>query len=121
VWASVPHYVATPPNPKATRAILDKLRQLLDLDLDLTDLDIASSAWERSVSEVVAGDPDVTAYVERLESRFDTAEAAPGWLETDEEIARADEDDEDWFDEDDIPSGEDLAEDFERYLRDQGD
>ena len=45
IWAPVPHYVATPPNPKATRALLDRLGDLLDLGLDLTDLDIASSAW----------------------------------------------------------------------------
>jgi proteasome assembly chaperone (PAC2) family protein len=125
IWAPVPHYVATPPNPKATRAMLDRLRQLLDLGLDLTDLDIASSAWERSVSEVVAGDADVSSYVERLEARFDTADDAPAWLETDDEIAADDEDDdtddEDWFDEDELPSGESLAEDFERYLRDQPD
>ena len=121
VWAPVPHYVATPPNPKATRAILDRLRELLDLNLDLTELDIASSAWERSVSEVVSGDPDVASYVERLEARFDTGDAAPGWVESDEEIASVDaaDDADDWFDEDDIPSGETLAEDFERYLRDQ--
>jgi len=123
IWAPVPHYVATPPNPKATRAILDRLRQLLDLDLDLTELDIAASAWERSVSEVVAGDPDVAAYVERLENRFDTSDADPVWVETDDEISTIDDDDdeEDWFDEDDLPSGEALAEDFERYLRDRPD
>jgi proteasome assembly chaperone (PAC2) family protein len=122
IWAPVPHYVATPPNPKATRALLDRLGDLLDLGLDLTDLDIASSAWERSVSEVVAGDSDVSSYVERLETRYDTADDGPGWLETDDEIAVVDEDDdEDWFDEDELPSGESLAEDFERYLRDQPD
>lgn len=122
IWAPVPHYVATPPNPKATRAMLDRLSDLLELGLDLTDLDIASSAWERSVSEVVAGDADVTSYVERLETRFDTADDAPGWLETDDEIAADDdEDDDDWFDEDELPSGDSLAEDFERYLRDQPD
>jgi proteasome assembly chaperone (PAC2) family protein len=122
IWAPVPHYVATPPNPKATRAILDKLRELLDLDLDLTDLDIASSAWERSVSEVVAGDTDVSTYVERLERRFDQSSSEPTWLDSDNEIARDDEDDdEDWFDEDDLPTGDSLAEDFERYLRDQPD
>jgi proteasome assembly chaperone (PAC2) family protein len=121
IWAPVPHYVATPPNPKATRAMLDRLRQLLDLDLDLTDLDIASSAWERSVSEVVAGDADVSSYVERLEARFDTADDSTDWLETDDAIVddEDDTDDEDWFDEDELPSGESLAEDFERYLRDQ--
>jgi proteasome assembly chaperone (PAC2) family protein len=123
IWAPVPHYVATPPNPKATRAILDRLGDLLDLGLDLTDLDIASSAWERSVSEVVSGDADVSAYVARLETRYDTADDSPGWLETDDEITvdDEDEDDEDWFDEDELPSGESLAEDFERYLRDQPD
>jgi hypothetical protein len=124
IWAPVPHYVATPPNPKATRAILDRLQDLLDIGLDLTDLDIAASAWERSVSEVVAGDADVSAYVRRLEERFDTEIEGPGWLESDEEIAADeddDEDDEDWFDEDDLPSGESLAEDFERYLRDRPD
>jgi hypothetical protein len=118
VWAPVPHYVATPPNPKGTRAILEKLGQLLDLNLELTDLDIASSAWERSVSEVVAGDADVSSYVERLESRYDTTAAEPAWLDDGEEDD-GEADDEDWFDEDDLPSGESLAEDFERYLRDQ--
>jgi proteasome assembly chaperone (PAC2) family protein len=120
IWAPVPHYVATPPNPKATRAMLDRLRQLLDLELDLTDLDIASSAWERSVSEVVAGDADVSSYVERLETRFDTADDTTEWLDTGDTVEDDEEDDdEDWFDEDELPSGESLAEDFERYLRDQ--
>jgi proteasome assembly chaperone (PAC2) family protein len=123
IWAPVPHYVATPPNPKATRALLDRLGDLLDLGLDLTDLDIAAAAWERSVSEVVGGDPDVSSYVERLEARYDTADDGPGWRETDDEIAvdDDDEDDDDWFDEDELPTGESLAEDFERYLRDQPD
>ena len=122
IWAPVPHYVATPPNPKATRALLDKLRQLLDMDIDLTEFDIAASAWERSVSEVVAGDPEVSAYVDRLEARFDAAEADPAWDEDDDEDDdEADEDEEDWFDEDDLPSGESLAEDFERYLRERRD
>jgi hypothetical protein len=121
IWVPVPHYVATPPNPKGTRAILDKLRQLLDLDLELTDLDIASAAWERSVSEVVNGDPDVSSYVERLEARYDSAASEVAWMDEDDEDEIEVEEDEDWFDEDDLPSGESLAEDFERYLRDQPD
>lgn len=117
IWAPVPHYVATPPSPKASRALLERLAQLLDLPLDLTDLDIAASAWERSVSEVVSGDADVRAYVERLEARYDAAVTAPEWADDDEDDD--DGDDEDWFDEDDLPSGDSLAADFERYLRDQ--
>jgi hypothetical protein len=118
IWAPVPHYVATAPNPKATRALLARLSTLIDMGLDLTDLDVAASEWERSVNEVVAGDADASAYVERLEARYDesveatTVEADP--------ITTSD-DDEDWLDEDALPSGESLAEDFERYLREQGD
>jgi hypothetical protein len=125
IWAPVPHYVATPPNPKCTRALLDKLRELLDVDIDLTELDIAASAWERSVSDVVAGDAEVTSYVERLEARYDAAVSEPAWLGDDagddNENEDDDDEDDDWFDEDDLPSGEALAEDFERYLRDQPD
>src|SRR5258708_7125777 len=66
IWAPVPHYVATAPNPKATRALLSRLSTLIDIELDLSDLDIAASAWERSVDEVVAGDADASSYVERL-------------------------------------------------------
>jgi len=114
IWAPVPHYVATAPNPKATHALLDQLGSLLDVGLELTDLEIAASAWERSVDEVVAGDADASSYVERLEHRYDEANEA-------EEEEKSDADDEDWLDEDDLPSGESLAEDFERYLREQGD
>jgi proteasome assembly chaperone (PAC2) family protein len=119
IWAPVPHYVASPPNPKATRALLEGVGLLLDLDLDLTDLDIASAAWERSVAEVVAGDDDVSAYVAGLEARHDAARDAEP-LEHDLEVEDADDDD-DWLDEDELPSGDTLAADFERYLREQND
>src|SRR4051794_37574210 len=122
-WAPVPHYVATPPNPKATRALLDKLAAFLGAGLDLTDLDIAAAAWERSVADVVAGDNEVTTYVERLEERFDNA----GDDEDDDEdegffpsLEDLDDEDDDEFDEDDLPSGDALAADFERYLREHG-
>jgi proteasome assembly chaperone (PAC2) family protein len=119
IWAPVPHYVAAPPNPKATRALLDKLAALLDLRIDLTDLDIAAAAWERSVGEVVASDSDVSNYVSGLESRYDSSQGDDDIdVEGDDML---DGDDEDWFDEDELPSGDTLAADFERYLRDQGD
>jgi proteasome assembly chaperone (PAC2) family protein len=117
IWAPVPHYVASPPNPKATRAILDRLAQLLDIGLDLTDLDVASAAWERSVAEVVASDTEVSGYVARLEARYDES-LASGLTDDEDEPDAADED---WFDEDDLPSGDSLAEDFERYLRENRD
>jgi proteasome assembly chaperone (PAC2) family protein len=113
LWAPVPHYVSSAPSPKATRALLGALDAMLDLGLDLTDLDIAAAAWERSVAEVVAADSDVAAYVAGLESRYDDALAGIDDLDDDED------DDEDWFDEDELPSGETLAQDIEQFLRDQ--
>src|SRR6266576_2373363 len=102
IWVPVPHYVATAPNPKATHALLECLGALLAVGLELTELEIAASAWERSVDEVVAGDADARSYVERLEHRYDES------IEADDD--KDDEDDneveeEDWLDEDDLPSG----------------
>ena len=113
----MPHYVATAPNPKATHALLTRLGLLLNVGFELTELEIAAAEWERQVDEVVAADADASSYVERLEQRYDeTAEAST------DEITEAEPDtEEDWLDEDDLPSGESLAEDFERYLREQGD
>jgi hypothetical protein len=119
IWAPVPHYVTTAPNPKATYALLERLGALLDVGFELTELEIAASAWERSVDEVVAGDADARSYVERLERRYD--ENAEADAVDDDEDDDDDTDEEDWLDEDDLPSGESLAEDFERYLREQGD
>ncbi len=120
IWAPVPHYVATAPNPKATYALLERLGSLLDVGLELTELEIAASAWERSVDDVVAGDADARSYVERLEQRYAEANALDTSGDGESEADGAS-DDEDWLDEDDLPSGESLAEDFERYLREQHD
>ena len=97
LWAPVPHYVSTPPNPLATRALLDRLAQLLGTAFELGDLDELSHAWQIRVDEVVSQDDDVRSYVGQLEERYDTE------AETD------------------IPSGEGLADEVEQFLRDRGD
>ena len=97
LWAPVPHYVSTPPNPLATRALLDRLAELLGTTFELGDLDELSQAWQTRVDEVVSQDDDVRSYVGQLEERYDTE------AETD------------------IPSGEGLADEVEQFLRDRGD
>jgi predicted ATP-grasp superfamily ATP-dependent carboligase len=42
LWASVPHYVAQPPSPKATLALLRGVEDVLDVSLPLGDLPQAS-------------------------------------------------------------------------------
>ena len=99
LWAAVPHYVAATPSPKATLALVERAADLLSTSLVATDLEIASAAYERQVSEVVASDEDVSAYVERLEESADE----------DEELLEGT----------DLPSGETLVAELEKFLREQ--
>ncbi|CAL8980218.1 hypothetical protein PROP_03075 [Propionicimonas sp. T2.31MG-18] len=91
LWASVPHYVAEPPNPKATLALLVRLEDVLNLPLDPGQLATESAQWVEQVDELVADDPDIANYVSALEERRDEATPAP--------------------------SGDVIAAEFERYLR----
>ena len=91
---SVPHYVPDTPNPKATRALLRRLEQVTGVDTGYTGLDGAASDWQRQVDAAVNGDPEITEYVRRLESQVDESE-------------------------DHMPSGDDLAAEFEAFLREQ--
>lgn len=91
MWASVPHYVAEPPNPKATLALLTRLEDVLNLPLEAGDLPADAERWVEQVNELVADDPDISSYVSALEERRD--EATP------------------------TPNGDSIAAEFERYLR----
>jgi proteasome assembly chaperone (PAC2) family protein len=100
LWASVPHYVAAAPNPKAALALVRKIEGLVAVSVDATDLENATGEYERQVGLAVQSDPDVQAFVERLEqaAEQDTRPLGPG----------------------DLPSGDALASDFQRFLRQQG-
>ncbi|MGH3507457.1 MAG: PAC2 family protein [Nocardioidaceae bacterium] len=91
-WAAVPHYVAQPPAPKATIALLGELEDLLGVSIDLGVLPEKAKAWERGVDELASDDSEVADYVRSLEEERDAA---------------------------DLPqaSGDAIAKEFERYLR----
>jgi proteasome assembly chaperone (PAC2) family protein len=96
VWAAVPHYVAQPPCPKATLALLRKVEDLFDLTIPLGDLPDEARAWERGVDELASEDEEIADYVRTLEEARDTAELPEA-------------------------SGEAIAQEFERYLRRRSD
>jgi proteasome assembly chaperone (PAC2) family protein len=100
LWASVPHYVAAAPNPKAALALVRKLEGLVGVSVDAADLESAASDYERQVSLAVQSDPDVQAFVERLEQAAadEEQDADPG----------------------ELPSGDVLAREFQRFLRQRG-
>jgi predicted ATP-grasp superfamily ATP-dependent carboligase len=100
LWASVPHYVAAAPNPKAALALVRKLESLVGVSVDAEELERSAADYERQVSLAVQSDPDVQAFVERLERAA---------AEEEEEIAAQD-----------LPSGDVIAREFQRFLRQRG-
>jgi proteasome assembly chaperone (PAC2) family protein len=99
LWAPVPHYVATVPSPKATLALLQRLEDLLELPIDTSELEEAAIEYERRLDEAVASEPEVRALVERLERQVDEDDITFG----------------------DLPSGDSIAREFQRFLRQQGE
>jgi PAC2 family len=95
LWAQVPHYVAQPPSPKATLALLRGVEDVLDVPLPLADLPEEARAWERGVDELAQQDSEVADYVRTLEEAKDAM---------------------------DLPeaSGDAIAREFERYFRRHG-
>jgi predicted ATP-grasp superfamily ATP-dependent carboligase len=96
LWAAVPHYIAAAPNPKAALALVRKLEGLLGVAVDASELESAAADYERQVNLAVQSDPEVQAFVERLE------QAAAS--EVVEEVGP-------------LPSGESIARDLQRFLR----
>ena len=92
LWAAVPHYVANPPSPKATLAILTRIEELLSEPVPLGDLPEDAEAWQHGVDELASEDAEISEYVQQLEEAKDAVELPEA-------------------------SGEAIAREFERYLR----
>jgi predicted ATP-grasp superfamily ATP-dependent carboligase len=100
LWAAVPHYIAATPNPKAALALVRKLEGLVGIAVDGSELESAAADYERQVNVAVQSDPDVQAFVERLEqASIEEAGDEPTSL----------------------PSGETIARDLQRFLQQRGD
>ncbi len=76
IWGHCPHYVNSSPDPKVSHALLTRLRSLIDIDVDLSELYLAANAYQEEVNKVIAKQPDVGNYVRRLERRYDDAHTA---------------------------------------------
>jgi proteasome assembly chaperone (PAC2) family protein len=100
LWAAVPHYVAVSPNPKGALALLRRLESLVGVTVDASELESAAADYERQVSRAVDMDPEVQAFVERLERAADEEEGPPDLTQ--------------------LPSGDVLAREFQRFLRQRG-
>ncbi len=100
LWAGVPHYVAAAANPKAALALVRRVEGLVGVSVDASDLELSAADYERQVGLAVQSDPDIQAFVERLEQAAESEEA---------EITP-----------EEVPSGDILAREFQRFLRQRG-
>src|ERR1700756_1051457 len=93
---AVAHYVSLAPSRRAALALVRRFGELMSVDVDLHELETAAEEYAEQVSEAVSTDAETAAYVEELEQRVD-ALASEG----------------------DIPSGESLAAELSRFLRER--
>jgi proteasome assembly chaperone (PAC2) family protein len=71
LWAAVPTYVPGAPSPKAALALVEHLCTLLEAEVAVTALEVASASYERQVTSLVEDDEDTADYVAKLEERHD--------------------------------------------------
>ncbi len=96
IWVQVPNYVGQNPAPKATLALINALESSTGIHCERADLVGDAEAWERGMTELAHSEDDISVYVQQLESIRDAA---------------------------DLPeaSGEDIASEFEEFLRGRRD
>ena len=99
LWAAVPHYIAAATNPKAALALLRRVEGLIGVSVDVSELESAAAEYEHQVAMAVRSDPDIQAFVERLERAAESEERSSP---------------------EDVPSGDILAREFQRFLRQRG-
>ncbi|HEX2129643.1 MAG TPA: PAC2 family protein [Solirubrobacterales bacterium] len=99
LWAAVPHYVAAVPNPKAALALLRRLEAFTGIAIEASELEEAMERYERQVDRAVAANPEIEELVHRLEEDQDDSTALG----------------------EDVPSGDSIARDFQRFLRQRSD
>lgn len=101
LWARVPHYAAAMPYPAASAALLGGLAQLTGVEVDPTPLLTAAAATHQQIDQLLAGSEEHSALVRQLEAQYDEEQGASATNFGD------------------IPTGDELAAELERFLRGQ--
>jgi hypothetical protein len=104
----VPHYLAQTDYPAAASALLEQVARAGSLDIPMTALTDAALDIHAKIDEQVTGSAEVAQVVTALERQYDAFVAAQ---ENRSLLAR----------DEDLPSGEELGAEFERFLAQQTD
>ena len=110
LWAQVPHYVSASAYPPASVTLLTALQEVSGLRVEAVELREDAIRHRARLDELVAANPEHVAVLHQLEAAYDdeaqaerTAMMGLGPLTSG-----------------DLPSGDELAAELERFLRDQG-
>ena len=106
IWVQVPHYVSAMSYPAASAALLDGLREVTGVTVDAADLAREAEVQNQRIDLLVGSNVEHQSMVQQLETLYDQAEQQT--LDLYRAIS-------------DLPSGDELAAEFERFLRDQDD
>ncbi|MEN9646792.1 MAG: hypothetical protein RL238_3461 [Actinomycetota bacterium] len=104
IWVQVPHYVSAMSYPGASVALLDGLREVTGISVPSGDLAREADIQRARIDKLVAGNDEHTVMVQQLETAYDAFVDEPAPLSAS-----------------DIPSADELAAEFEQFLRDQDD
>ena len=69
LWARLPHYVQASPNSRAALALLQHVEAATGFPIDKASLETAAATFDQEVSEAIAADPQLSAYVRELKRR----------------------------------------------------
>jgi proteasome assembly chaperone (PAC2) family protein len=69
LWARLPHYVQAVPNSRAALALLQRVESITGFPVDKSELEKAAATFDQEVSEAIAADPQLAAYVRELKKR----------------------------------------------------
>lgn len=104
----VPHYLAQTDYPSAAETLLENVSTAGGLDLPLVALGQAAARVKEQVDEHITGNEEVQSVVHALERQYDTYVAAREQQST---LLAKDQD---------LPSGDELGAEFEKFLAEQG-
>lgn len=102
LWANMPYYISVTPNPKGILALIRRGLEIVGLPASIPELEEEAQDFDARVAEAIAKDPKVAAHVRELERRAARQESSRPALEPERSM-----------------SGEDLAAEFERFLRER--
>lgn len=100
LWARVPHYASAMPYPAAAAALLEQLSRVGEIETDTKALSSAAAATHTQIEQLIAGSEEHAAMVRQLEAQLDAEPEAGGDLGL-------------------LPSGDEIAAELERFLRNE--